>query len=674
MADAIDAVFGPRGRRRALVVAGACGTVGFGKLGQLARLLAPQGVPVVGLDVIDAVHGVPERLRAEFAKKFPPAKVDAILASVSAVRGGPAEAGVEAGFVFEAVPERLDLKQKLFRQAREVWPDSLLFSATSGFTTRQLYAGLPGAERSGVLHPFFPHLTNKIFELPVDGTTGSAALDAARALLAELGLLIVPVRDVASFAADRIFCMLMLEAIRIHIDTGLDPAAVDAIARRAFGASPILVHNMIRGANGLTVSCIDLLAQEHPSPLYDVPQAFREKAKDPGATWPYDKSKAGFGEKEFEDARGRLLGNVFAVSSYIVENEIASARDLNFMAEEALRWRLGPPGLLREVGAAEAKRLAGACLARARVPSGTQVAGLGGLDRAAKGELYVSTADRGSVRVIELGRSSLNHIFVDELGRALEGAMKDPSVRAVVLAPDGRFNEEFGRGADVVCFLPALGDEGKARELAAGWKKRLAPIQTGGKPVVAALAKRSLGGSNELAFLCHYRVAAKGTVVGQPEPSVGVVPGLGGTHTLLRTVPPAARPEVARLLLTGNPVDAGRAFELELVQEVVEAEDLLDRAIAAARELAGGSRRPAAFESGPFAVELPDPLPAANGEGLVLDPEYVQFLAETIRGSASRPFAEAQEYETSRSGAAFTRRAAAIGVKALLSGKKPEFR
>jgi len=66
-------------------------------------------------------------------------------------------------------------------------------------------------------------------------------------------------------------------------------------------------------------------------------------------------------------------------------------------------------------------------------------------------------------------------------------------------------------------------------------------------------------------------------------------------------------------------------------------------------------------------------LPAANGQGLVLDPTYLGLLAETIRGVASRDYAAAQTFESEQSGKAFCLPAATIGVKALLSGKTPDF-
>src|SRR5688500_13232373 len=85
----LRAIFQPDdGAIRALVVAGACGNVGLGKLGQFARLHVRHGIPVVALDLSPGVAEVKERLRAAFGDRFPPAEVDAVLDGITIVRGG----------------------------------------------------------------------------------------------------------------------------------------------------------------------------------------------------------------------------------------------------------------------------------------------------------------------------------------------------------------------------------------------------------------------------------------------------------------------------------------------------------------------------------------------------------------------------------------------------------
>jgi enoyl-CoA hydratase len=671
MHSTIDSVFA---NGRALVIAGACGNVGFGKLGQFARLLATRRVPVIALDLAEAVQDLPARLREELAKKFDAAMIDRLLSNVHVVRGGIDAVDRPIGMVFEAIPERLTLKRDFYRQVRAVAADALIFSATSGFTTCKLFEGLPGAERCGVLHPFFPHLTNKLFELPHGGVTSPATQATIESLFAELGLIAVPVADVASFAADRVFCMMMTEAVRVHVDHGITPSVIDAVLLDELGARPFLVHNLITGANTLTVSCIDELASEVDSSFYAVPARFRELAENPTLRWDMGDRRAPT-PAERQLVRTRVLGALFAVASHIIERKICSAADLNLMCEDALAFRMGLPALAQDLGLDTARSLVEQYLADQHTTHATEVAcsAVWSAEHAEElQKLYITTARDGDCLLIQLGRAAINNVYVREFAAALD-ELESSGARCAVVLPDGRACQEFGRGADVACFVPALGDEVRARALSATWKEVFARLPRMAQPIVAALARRSLGGSNEVACLCHARIAARGTTIGQPEPTVGVVPGLGGCTTLLRWARPELRGEVARLLLTGDPIDAERALQLGLVSEVVSPDQLRERACALARALADGATAPA-FERSAFELSIPDDIAMTTAAGVTLDHDHRALLQETLRGCAALAFEESMAYETLQAGRAFLLPAAAIGVKALLTGRKPEFK
>jgi len=657
-----------------LVVAGACGNVGFGKLGQFARLLSKAKVPVVALDLAPAVLDIPARLRAELGKKFDAAEVERIVGAVRVVKGGPADVGSPIGMVFEAIPERLDLKRAFYADVRKVAPGAYILSATSGFTTQKLFSGIAGADRCGVLHPFFPHLTNKLFEQPTTGVTGREALAKISGWLTELGLVPLAVADVPSFAADRVFCMMMTEAARVHADTGIPPAVIDAVLADELGARPFLVHNMITGSNRLTVSCIDELAGESPSSFYKVPPIQRAHADDVSKQWDVS-AKRPATPAEAKVIRERVLGALLAVASKIVAAKICSARDLNVLCEEALAFRKGLPALARSIGLDTSRALVERYLAEQRVTHADEVASPEVFDYAQRdrlARLYIATERKGDVLVILLARASINAIYVEELAAALD-ELAWGSAKAAVLVADGQFNQEFGRGADVTEFLPALGNEAKARELSERWKRVMRRIVDLKKPIVAALSRRSLGGSNELASLCAARIAAAGTTIGQPEPVVGVVPGLGGTTTLLRWAPPAQRTKVARYLLTGDPFDAAEALAMGQLSAVVPPGELLARAVALAGDLAHGRVARPAFEAKAFALDVPADAPMTNAAGVALDVQHRALMIEAIKGAAALPFTAALDYETGMAAKAFTLSAARIGVLALLRGRKPEF-
>jgi enoyl-CoA hydratase len=101
------------------------------------------------------------------------------------------------------------------------------------------------------------------------------------------------------------------------------------------------------------------------------------------------------------------------------------------------------------------------------------------------------------------------------------------------------------------------------------------------KPSVAAVHGFAFGGGLELALACDLRVAERGTRLGLPEMKLGVLPGAGGTQRLPRLLPPAI---AKQMILTGDPIDAERAWQLGLVNELAEP----GGALAAAEKLAAG--------------------------------------------------------------------------------------
>ncbi|MFN7456812.1 MAG: enoyl-CoA hydratase-related protein, partial [Gemmatimonas sp.] len=100
-------------------------------------------------------------------------------------------------------------------------------------------------------------------------------------------------------------------------------------------------------------------------------------------------------------------------------------------------------------------------------------------------------------------------------------------------------------------------------------------FETSPKPTVAAINGFALGGGCELAMACHVRLASDKAKLGQPEVTLGIVPGYGGTQRLPRLV---GRGAAHRLLLTGDMIDAAEALRLGLVDQVVAPEALLDTA------------------------------------------------------------------------------------------------
>lgn len=660
---------------RALLVAGACGNVGFGKFGQFARLLAPFGIPVIALDLSDRVLGLGDELRKAFGKRFDAAEVDAILANTKLIKGTLADLPTElrVGFVFEAIPERLDIKRPFYTAVRARDPECYVFSATSGLTTRHLFEGLAGADRSGVMHPFFPHLTNKLFEVPTRGcTTSKETLGLLRKLLGRLGLVALETADVPAFAADRIFCGMMLEAVRIHVDTGLTPAQIDDACRKLLGTSPFYVHNLIPGANYLSAHCMELLAEEVGSTLYAIPDAWRPYTADPRKQWPYEKGQT-CPPEGLAIVEQRMLGMLFALATRMMVEKVVPTDVLNFLCENALAFRTGVPALMADRGLEGVRAIVGEFVAKQGISEAAAVAPIDRLDADMLAHVYVRTAVHQGVGLLSLERTTLNHRYVAEIDAAFERLAADPEVKAIVVAPDGTLSREFGHGADVNCFVPVLGDFDAALGLIQRWKATLDKFRTSTKPTVAALVGRVLGGGNEFASTCQARVAAKGTQIGQPEPTVGVLPGLGGCHHIHRASKPEAWPAISEKLLTGHSFSADEALAWGYVSHVVPVAELPRASMAFAAGLASGEAAKPEFRMGGATLVVRRDVDPRNEAGVPLDADLRELIATTVEEANALPYAEASALEERRAAESLVMSASAIGVKAMLRGKPPEF-
>ena len=189
------------------------------------------------------------------------------------------------------------------------------------------------------------------------------------------------------------------------------------------------------------------------------------------------------------------------------------------------------------------------------------------------GKLATVTLDRPKVL------NALNAATFAELSSVFEELQADTEVRVVLLTGAGE--RAFAAGADIGELATAEPGAGKAFALRgqAVFRK----IETLNKPVIACVRGFALGGGCELALACTLRIAADDAKFGQPEVKLGVVPGYGGSQRLPRLV---GRGAALKMLLTGAIIDAREAFRIGLVDEVVPAAELMQRAEALAGEMA----------------------------------------------------------------------------------------
>ncbi|MCX8117073.1 MAG: 3-hydroxyacyl-CoA dehydrogenase NAD-binding domain-containing protein [Desulfobacterota bacterium] len=190
----------------------------------------------------------------------------------------------------------------------------------------------------------------------------------------------------------------------------------------------------------------------------------------------------------------------------------------------------------------------------------------------------------GGVAVLTLNNPPVNQLskpFVEEMRMAFEEAFKEDEVKAVVLTGT---EKNFIAGADITEIQPFKEKEALLPFVMEN-NRFLNSIELGPKPVIAAINGNCLGGGLETAMACHYRIAAEGVQIGQPEVQIGLIPGAGGTQRLPRLV---GLPDALQMIATGQPISAEEGLKKGCIDEVVPLNSLLPKALEAARRFISG--------------------------------------------------------------------------------------
>src|ERR687892_851121 len=179
---------------------------------------------------------------------------------------------------------------------------------------------------------------------------------------------------------------------------------------------------------------------------------------------------------------------------------------------------------------------------------------------------YVLLEPMGDVALIKINRpEALNSMNVDviwELSKTIDIVGVDDSIKAVIITGVGE--RSFCAGADISYMVNI--DPISAEKYASSAQSVLNKIERLNKPVIAAVNGYALGGGCELAMVCDIRIASSNAKLGQPEVTIGIPPGWGGTQRLMRLVGPAKAKE---LIFTGKMITADEAYEIGLVNKVI---------------------------------------------------------------------------------------------------------
>jgi 3-hydroxypropionyl-coenzyme A dehydratase len=179
---------------------------------------------------------------------------------------------------------------------------------------------------------------------------------------------------------------------------------------------------------------------------------------------------------------------------------------------------------------------------------------------------YIQVEPQEDVAIIRINRpealNAMNTDVISDLSRAIDIVGVDDGIKVVIITGVG--DRSFCAGADISYMVDI--DPMTAERYASSAQSVLNKIEKLEKPVIAAVNGFALGGGCELAMVCDLRIASSNAKLGQPEVTIGIPPGWGGTQRLMRIVGPAKAKE---LVFTGKMITADEAFQIGLVNNIV---------------------------------------------------------------------------------------------------------
>jgi enoyl-CoA hydratase/3-hydroxyacyl-CoA dehydrogenase len=623
------------------------GTMG----GQIAQTIAAAGFPVVLKDInqdlvqagLDEARNVTEgqvgklvskeRISAEQGA----AQIEEILGRIDGTTSYANFGDVD--FVIEAVPERMEIKQAVFAELDTACPGhAILASNTSSLSIGEIGEATLRPDKVVGFHYFYPASVMPLVEVIESEETSPETVTAALTFAQAIRKQPIACLEVPGFVVNRILMAGMSELWREQEARKLSIKAID----EGVGAAGVVPMGPYFLVNLLGLDTV-LHVAEHVTDSYGeerfyVPKGMKKlvsegklgaKSGGDGFYSPTGESNLkDDGEPDVAELVELLTLKTFVEACLVLQEGVATHRDIDFgmMAGAGLDPRRGlmPPfmkadaeGLdsvlerLENAAERHGERFAPPTILRRLVAQGRlgQKSGQGFYSypqpdaddsvpptQVVKLEIGQASSSSGTgvrcpegVAIAWLANGQMNSIspqVIEDLGkvwqRVKDGAGQDGAapVRALVIASSNPFL--FSAGADIKAFTSM--DASSGEQLIHAAHALFRELGSEGIATIAAVNGLAFGGGCELAMACDVRIAARSATFGQPEIKLGIIPGFGGTQRLPRLV---GENKALEMNLVGDPIMAEEAFELGLVNRMVEDHELLDTALAWARRLAG---------------------------------------------------------------------------------------
>ena len=605
---------------KAAVVGG--GTMG----GEIAQAIAAADIPVVVKDIdqkfvgaaVEKARAVTEGQLARLVKKekLTQEQADARLAEVMGLVTGTTsydEFG-DVDFVIEAVPEKMAIKQAVFREIDAATPGhAILSSNTSSLSITEIGEATLRADKVVGFHFFYPASVMPLVEVIVGEDTSQETATAAYNFAQAIKKQPIVCGEVPGFVVNKILMATIGEIWRAQEEQGLSLKQIDEAiaAAKVAPMGPFFLTDLL----GLdTVFHVAEHLKESYGESFYVHEGLRKLVEEGKLG-----AKTG-GEGFFKDGEQTVPGDAapdaeelvalftcraLIESCLLVEEGVCSVRDidLGMMTGAGLDPRRGllPPfwkadveGLdkvLERIEQLEEKygeRFAPPVTLKRLVAQGRLglAAGQGFYpypqpDEGEQGET-VKLETRDGVAIAWLANLPMNAISPDvvrDLSAVWERVKADEGIGAMVIASSVPI--VFSAGADIKAFTQL--DAAESEELVATAHALLRDFGRSRVATIAAVNSIAFGGGCEVAMACDVRIAAEAAVFGQPEIKLGIIPGFGGTQRLARLV---GANKALEMNLVGDAVLSEEALELGLVNRVVPDHELFETALMWGRKLA----------------------------------------------------------------------------------------
>jgi enoyl-CoA hydratase/3-hydroxyacyl-CoA dehydrogenase len=606
---------------KAAVVGG--GTMG----GEIAQAIAAADIPVVVKDIdrkfvdaaVEKARAVTEGQLARLVKKekLTQEQADARLAEVMGLVTGTTtyEEFGDVDFVVEAVPERMEVKQAVFRELDAATPGhAILASNTSSLSITEMAETTLRPDKVVGFHFFYPASVMPLVEVIAGEDTSEETATVAYNFAQAIKKQPIVCGEVPGFVVNRILMATIGEIWRAQEEQGLSLKAIDeAIAGAQLAPmGPFFLTDLLGLDTVLHVA--EHLAESYGETFY-VHQGLKQLVADgklgaksggEGFFKDGEQNVPGEAEPDAEEMVAMFTCRALIEACLLVEEGVCSVRDIDvgMMAGAGLDPRKGllPPFwkadvegldevLERMEGLRErhGDRFAPPVLLRRLVAQGRLGMAVGqGFypypqpDEGEQAET-VKLETRGEVAIAWLANAPMNAVspsVIRDLGTVWERVKAADGVGAMVIASS--VPVVFSAGADIKAFTQM--DEGGGEELIHTAHALLRDFGQAGVATVAAVNALAFGGGCELAMACDVRIAAEAAVFGQPEVKLGIIPGFGGTQRLPRLVGPN---KALEMNLVGDAILAGEALESGLANRVVPDHELFETALMWGRKLAG---------------------------------------------------------------------------------------